>query len=182
MKKKFLIIVTITIFLAVNFILIVSIPENPIKSRYPFFSERKTKSFLAQGWSFFTKNARDKEAYIYKIDTIQNTAEKVMLRNTQISQLLGIKRENRIINSKISRVVEGIDANLWIKYRGKVTEYLEEPANLKKLNIVSIKISKPSLCGLYCIGMKKPIPWSWINLKKTVYMESELILINFKCE
>jgi antimicrobial peptide system SdpA family protein len=181
-KSTILIALSLLTLFIFNYILIVSISENPIKIRYSFFSDRKTKDFTAQGWAFFTKSPRLEEVYLYKIDTVNQSFERVILRNTQFSQLFGIKRDNRLITTKISTITSDIDDNNWINYRGIIDDFLKNKTDYMKLNLISIKTKKPSICGLYCVALKKPIPWSWISLKNKINMESKLILINFKCQ
>jgi antimicrobial peptide system SdpA family protein len=186
MKSNKKIILLVTIFLLVtfifNYILIVSIPENPIKIRYSFFSDKEIKGLTPQGWAFFTKSPRLEEVYLYKIDTISKKIENIILKNVQSSQFFGIKRENRLISSKITTIANDIDKNLWFNYSGNSQDFLKNEENYMRLNRISINIIQPSICGLYCVVMKKPIPWSWSTLKNKINMESKLILINFKCQ
>ena len=160
--------------------LIVYTPENPIKTRYSFFSEKEIKNFTPQGWSFFTKSPKLEEVYLYKVDTINQKIKKVILRNTQLSQLFGIRRDNRLIITKINKITSDIDKDFWVNNNENINVFLKDKTKYDKLNKISIATKKPSICGLYCVILKKPVPWSWINLK--VNMESKLILINFKCQ
>ncbi len=137
---------------------------------------------MPQGWAFFTKNPKSEEVYLYKIDTITQKFENIILRNVQSSQLFGIKRDNRLISTKITTITNDIDRSLWINHKGNISNFLKHDTNYMKLNKITIKIKQPAICGLYCVVMKKPIPWSWVTLKSKINMESRIILIDFKCQ
>lgn len=168
----------ITLFV-ISFLLITSIPENPIRLRYSFFNNKEMKYLIPQGWSFFTKNPREEEIYIYDLSNSLNT--KIKLNNIQLNQLFGIKRENRIIYTKTSTVFQNIDASLLIDFKGDALGFIQKEENMKTLNEVSVNVRKPSLCGKYLIEVKQPIAWSWLSIKSKVKMPSKLIIIDFKC-
>lgn len=180
--NKFLIFISfcvLTVFIF-SYILIVSIPENPIKARYSFFSKKVVKRLTPQGWAFFTKNPRSEEIYFYEIDTTNNKIKNIFFRNVQSSQLFGIKRDNRLIISKLNNIINDIDTELWFSYRGNTLDFLRKNSAYRRINKITVKIREPAICGLYCLEMKEPIPWSWIDLER-INMPSRLILIDFKC-
>ncbi|MRM86663.1 hypothetical protein D1Z98_12280 [Riemerella anatipestifer] len=54
------------IFSTFSIILISSIPFNPIQYKINFVKQVYT--YLPQGWAFFTRDARENQLYIYKIN------------------------------------------------------------------------------------------------------------------
>lgn len=160
------------------YLLILSVPENPIKIRYPFFSHREVTLVAPQGWSFFTKNPRDEDIYLYKIEG--SRLHKKSIVNMQASQGFGIDRENRLISTKLLKITAGIARKDWLTYKGDVTKFVES-IGVDKFAVINVKVKEPSLCGKYCVVLKEPVPWSWSDLKH-VKMPSRFVIINFNCQ
>ena len=162
---------------AVLYLLILSIPENPIKLRYPFFSQRKVTLIAPQGWSFFTKNPRDEDIYLYRIEDTE--LHPVSIVNMQASQVFGVDRENRLISTKLLKITGGIPAKNWLNYRGDVAAFVKS-MGAECFDVLNMRVKEPSLCGRYCVVLQKPVPWSWSGLDN-INMPSRFAIINFNC-
>lgn len=165
------------------YIVILFVPENPIKIRYSNFNNKEILRLFPQGWSFFTKNPR---GYTYKLYRIipnagnSNSVDYVSMVNSQASQYYGINREIRLTSAKLMQIATSIEDEAWYNYRGNTKLLLNNPESISTINLVSMKIESRILRGLYCLEYTKPIPWSYANLKKDFHMPSKLVLINFK--
>ncbi len=183
MKDKFkltgFILISFISMFIIFYIVVTSIPENPIRLRYSFFNNKEMRFLVPQGWSFFTKDPREEEIYIYELNNSDN--KKIRLNNIQFNQLLGVKRENRIRYTKTSNIIQNIDPSLFLDFNGNAQKFVNQNNNKERINEISINVKKPSLCGKYLIEIKEPIPWSWLSIKENIKMPSKLIIIEFKC-
>lgn len=176
----FFIITGLFAFLFVLFVAIIFVPQNPIKIRYSIFNSEQVKRITPQGWSFFTKSPRDADFRIFKLDKTTGNFVEVTLVNSQISQLFGAKRDNRIIHTQINTIASQVEGEIWYKYRGPLDSILTKGSYEKKLNKINLNVSKSFLCGQYVIQESKPIPWAW-SVKENIFPPSKFLLFNFQC-
>ena len=134
---------------------------------------------IPQGWAFFTKNPRDPQVFIYQVDTIDDSIKLENLRNTQLKYLFGIDRSNRKISSKLSKILQGVDSEFFYTSKKSVEDSIKN--DYCSIFKVKVSVKKPILCGLYCLQIKKPKPWSWLRIDTNIITESSIILLNLKC-
>ncbi|MRN16320.1 hypothetical protein D1000_05710 [Riemerella anatipestifer] len=76
------------IFSTFSIILISSIPFNPIQYKINFVKQVYT--YLPQGWAFFTRDARENQLYIYKINN--NKLEIINQKHSNFENIMGLSR------------------------------------------------------------------------------------------
>jgi antimicrobial peptide system SdpA family protein len=161
------------IFLFSN--LIKSISDNPIKINYSFFNLDIFNLALPQGWAFFTRDAKEENVLFYIIGNNKELI-KINMNNSNNNKNLGFSREHRMIFSKITSALNQIDKKFWRTFK-------DNKINTDSISVINFKVKQPSLCGKYCIEVKKPIPWTlYSKLKKKYFLNSKYIIVNFNCE
>lgn len=156
-------------------ILSIYIPSNTFQLSSSNLNDLLVKIF-PQGWAFFTKNPQEEsfDYYIYEKGLIK----KFDLIKNRFDDYLGFKREKREFISKLVSTVSGIDKNKWIKINQNkilITNISSDD------NIFVIKNDiLNSICNKKIIFIKKkPIPWTWRNLKNSSLVK--YIVVSYKC-
>ena len=95
MMKRTVILVSLLLTMALFFyILVISVPNNVLSLNNSVLNNSKMNALIPEGWAFFTRSPREEQIYIYSYKDLR----KVSLKNTDMSQYLGIKRKNRFID------------------------------------------------------------------------------------
>ncbi|HMR43219.1 MAG TPA: SdpA family antimicrobial peptide system protein [Saprospiraceae bacterium] len=162
------------------FLLVTSVPENPVKIRSSFFQKSHVNYFLPQGWGFFTRDPQEERKYLVKMDENGNLVSKE-IRNTSAGMLFGLSRENRIVNSKIGLIYDKLITKKIqpVECEGSIEEFIRK--NGKQLTRATMQVADFGFCGEYYLISQKPLPWSWIALKDNFEMPSKIFKINLEC-
>ncbi|MDK7375602.1 MULTISPECIES: SdpA family antimicrobial peptide system protein [Weeksella] len=175
--KRTVILASLLLTMALFFYMIViSVPNNALSLNNSVFNNSKMNALLPEGWAFFTRSPREEQVYIYTYKDLN----KVSLKNTDISQFLGIKRKNRFIQDKLGKIVSGIESKYWFKYNtSKDIEHI-----LDSLNYITVSVEKPSLCGEYIIEVRRTMPWAYYKseLSKNIAQDRKLVRVGFECK
>lgn len=157
-------------------IMIVSIPNNPISFRYKLYINRNLNALLPEGWAFFTRDCKEEQIFVYKINSSTSLSE-VSFKTSNSDQLFGFIRHNRMMHSKLSSILSNISDSYYY------TENISlDKININKVNRISVKISNSNLCGQYLVKLQKPKSWTWYSSGIASPINSyKLVLINFKC-
>ena len=175
-NRVFFLAVGVTCCCFLLFISIISIPDNPVNLRYSSFNNLKLNAMFPEGWAFFTRDPQEEQFFLY--EWFGGKLREVPIKNAGPSQLFGIIRRNRAIQSKILRVSNSIDEKYWFHYRGDI-----KGVPVDSLTIFSVDIAQPAVCGKYLVQARKPLPWPWYASSRSdkIYLPSRVICINFKC-
>lgn len=177
MKKTYLKLVffysSLLIFLSVIvYMIIISTGRNAITLNHNIPFKSKMNALAPQGWAFFTKDVRKDYFNIYKIET--NKIYPATLKSSELTQYLGIRRDNRIINHKISSILKNIDTELWYNYKGN-------PSGIPKDSLpkISINVKEPMVYGIFLIEGGTPMPYDWyksgLRIRRTMkYIQLEI--------
>ncbi len=159
-------------FLLVASVFVVSVSPNTItlNNNIPFKS--KLNALAPQGWAFFTKDVHKDYFNIYALEGKKIVS--IEMKSSEVSQGLGIVRDNRIINHKIGSILKNIDNELRYKFKGNIDKI---PLDL--LSKVSIKVKEPMVYGVFLIEEGDPMPYDWykskLDIKRTMnYIQLEI--------
>ena len=159
------------------YILVISIPKNPINSRYSFFNSNKMHALLPEGWAFFTRNPREEQISVYNVNK-DKSIEPISIKNMEIKNLFGLDRTSRYTLDKMGTVIGQLPDGYWktITNLDSLNFYIDS------LSVFSVEISRPSLCGKYLIEKRPIMPWSYYSSTKNVVLPSKYVTIKFDCK
>jgi antimicrobial peptide system SdpA family protein len=162
--------------LLVTSIFFTSISFNPIQNRYG--NKQLIFTFLPQGWSFFTRNPREAQVLLYKIDGKRIIP--ITQKHSSYKNLFGLIRKSSIYTSEIQIIRSKINDSLFFNTKWN---YQENKIGLVPKGKITIynEIFSPLLCGEYLLVFQEPIPWAWSKNMKSIKMPAKIIRINIKC-
>lgn len=145
------------------------------------FSHKYTYNmFMPEGWGFFTRNARESQYLMYRIDYPQHKLEIITEKNSSFSSLGGLSRYSRRLNLEFRRLTSSIPDSCWIKKEGKMTQikYDIQPY------IISLSGFKDGILyikrGDYIAVSFEPIPWAWSKYPDNFSTEYKLVKISLR--
>lgn len=123
-----------------------------------------------QGWAFFTKDPRDEQTTLYKIENQKNI--EINMKNGATNAFFGISRKNRIMLIELAQIVNQLDTNSWkvIKSKEEFLTYSDTAKAVEIINFVNHSIFK----GEYLITKQKPLPWSWRENRDSLFMPAKV--------
>lgn len=153
-----------------------SIGFNPVQSNVNYAKE--VLMYTPQGWAFFTRDAREEQVYIYRLEN--NNLMKIDQRHADIRNYFGLSR-------KVSQL--GVEADILTNIIGKrnftatTWNYNDNLLGEIPKRFIEIRnpIKSPVLCGDYVIVYHSVVPWAWSKSKKTVPMPAKVIKLKIKC-
>src|SRR5690606_8020796 len=159
-------------------LLFISTPFNPIQHELPFL--KNIFDITPQGWAFFTRDAREEQIYIYRIDD-QNSLHKINQKHSDATNLFGLSRES----SKLAIETENILYEFQNKDVFLSTDWNYDAMIIGEIpeNYINVKnkINSPILCGNYLFVYHRIVPWAWSKSKKTIKMPARVIKLKIEC-
>ncbi|WP_408043863.1 SdpA family antimicrobial peptide system protein [Tenacibaculum litopenaei] len=148
----------------------VYMPYNPVSYSKSF---KVTLSlFVVEGWAFFTRNAREPNLYIYKIDSERNLKVLDFQRNTSFKNFFGISRAARSLSVEIGGLLIDIDSSKWSKNEEKsITKQFLKSETFPVTN----EAINPVLTDTIFLEYKEKVPWAWIKSYDSITMSSKTI-------
>jgi antimicrobial peptide system SdpA family protein len=157
-------------------VLLSSVEENnlPIKGTIKL----KIKKVIPQGWSFFTRNPKEEDYYIYKYDSVTKRITNLNKTLNSSSNFLGLKRICANSGIELSSICRKIKKSEWQNCKVNLSAY-----NFNDLNSIRIVNFFPgaTINGTYIIQKKSPIPFEWVNTFKGE-MPSQIALLKVVAE
>jgi len=161
----------------ISIIFVSSIPFNPIQHKLDFVKQVYT--YTPQGWAFFTRDAREDQVYIYKINK-DGELKKINQKHANTDNFFGTSR-------KVSKMFAEVDiiTSMIGKKKFYTTTWNYDKNSYGEIpdNFVEVKnlIKHPVLCGDYLLVYHKIVPWAWSNNDK-VKMPAKVIKIRVLCQ
>lgn len=164
----------ISIFLIIN-IYFASMVESPISLTNSVNDNFST--FIPQGWAFFTRDPREAQILIYKIE--KGKIEPIEQKHSSIYNLIGINRKASKILSELQMLIYKIDKKNFVNLKWN---YQTCTYDYKTINPIILKneFLKPILKGEYLIVFQKPVPWAWSKSIDNIKMDAKGIKIKVK--
>ena len=161
-RKVFFFLATLLInVLIIIYLLVISIPDNPIVFRYKLHFNKDINALIPEGWAFFTRDCKEEQIFLYKITN--NSIEPVTLKTSNADQLFGINRHNRIMHSKLSTILSSIKEPYYYKNSIPINKI-----KLTEINEFNVQIVNSKICGKYLIKLQKPLSWTWFSAEVTI--------------
>jgi antimicrobial peptide system SdpA family protein len=155
------------------YLLVTSMPFNPIRARNPVLKRSGINSMIPEGWGFFTRPAREPRVVLYDAQL-----KRVVYNTAAASVFFGLSRYHRALGGKISTIAEELkkDSTVWMKIPGP-------PDNsVQSLIENTVTLSNSHLSGIHYIQLIDPLPWSWVGLKDQWDIPSSVCKINILCK
>jgi len=152
-----------------------SLPYNPIKSTGP--QTRLIRSFLPEGWAFFTRNSREDQTIVYTVNASNfDIARFKWLQNSHYSNYFGLDKKSRYMGVELAYLLSKLKSNDWSSCQKLTKEKIKTLEVIEVKNELEIKNFK----GLLLVQKKEPIPWAWRESSVEVEMPSKIALIKVK--
>ncbi len=153
---------------SVLYFMTIYLGNNPLNENLTL--KQKCASIFPQGWSFFSKSAKEPLLYILKNE--DNDVQLLDIRNASFANYMGLNRHNRILNVEISNILRQINKDTTFTlytYRGSTINELKDTIirSIVRYDTLSVrKALAPSVSGKYIFVFEFPRPWSLIHLKR----------------
>lgn len=151
-----------------------ALPDNPIK--LPFESRKQMRTFLPQGWAFFTRAAQEPRQLILR----REGGDWVSAQEASAapSELFGIRRRARARGVEMALIVARLPRSSWHECDGGVEACLDDlSADLTIHN----DTPNPSLCGDMAFVQQRPVPWAWQRRNRTIDMPAKIARVRLAC-
>lgn len=134
-------------------------------------------AIMPQGWAFFTRNPREENYFIYQ--KVEGKYQQVIQSNCSRSNLFGTARKSRVQSVELGDILAKVDGHEWLS----CPEGIGQSRAVDTLTEVLVlnRVETPTICGLYYIEKKEPVPWAWGKYYKEIAMPSSVIKIHTIC-
>lgn len=144
--------------------------ENPI--RPSLLLSYNTITLLPQGWSFFTRNPREENYYVYEY--LNNEWKLYNVPNFHVDNLFGIKRISRAMAMEIQSLVAQIPDSLWTSFSESSNHQVDTLNSFEVVNYMKIR----PFVGCVMIQKREPTPWAWVE--SNIRMPTKFVVLNVK--
>ena len=124
-----------------------------------------------QGYAFFTRNPRENQIYIYKLNN-QKKFKNYSPNSSTIKMFFGLSRKNNRAILELNEIFPKLTK--WQDYDKSKFDYISFPKDTFQIKSNDSKKIK----GTFLILREKRIPWAWA--KNSFYPKSEFKLIYLK--
>lgn len=148
----------------------VYMPYNPVSYSKSF--KVSLSLFVVEGWAFFTRNAREPNLYIYKMDEEGKLKVLDFQKNTSYKNLFGVSRAARSLSVEVGGLLKDIDSTKWTKNEGQniVNQYI-----ISETIPVMNEAVNPVLVDTIFLEYREKIPWAWIKSYDSIVMPSKTL-------
>ncbi len=172
--------VCVLVFVATTFwvsvivvVLLSALPRNPVS--LPYVQKLMVKTFVPEGWNFFTRNPREELIYLYKKNQANEWVRDPNSFNGNAVNYYGMKRNARALAAEYGLLFTN-NKMQWIACDSTATTCYERDSSFVKVNN---QLRYPLLCGQYLFVLKEPLPWAWSSSKTS--LPAKYLIINFEC-
>lgn len=175
MTKKIFFLVLLFIWLIIFFSLI-SATSGYTSLKIKSEINKNLLTLTPQGWGFFTRNPREENIILYKLDNGENIKQ-VTNKNFTPSNYFGLSRRQRYEAIQISMLLSDIKEEKFLRC---------DQANFQDCNLCKVKINRDGLIhtgyftGTYFIKKEKTIPWAWSKSKENLINPYKIIELEFE--
>ena len=152
-----------------------AMPFNPLA--LPEEDDVAARSWLPQGWRFFTRDPREDQTLLYRLDEGRWVSASLG-PNFRLRNYLGLSRVGRSQAMEMAMLIWGLSKNTWHKCEEASSSCLSAYESPLK---VTNKSPVPSLCGPIGIVLQEQIPWAWAGDHSDVIMPSRVLRLDVQC-
>lgn len=157
-----------------------SLPYNPAKLPFESHSNKVLlKSFLPEGFSFFTRDPREPRLFIYNIES--DSLKLINLPNGSPQNMFGIFKTARAQNLEAGYLLSVIKEESWMKCDEGQGLQCSKNDKVPYIQIRNLYDS-PLLCGKIMLVVRKPVPWAWSKNVAEELMPYDYLKLEIICD
>lgn len=132
------------------------------------FDSLYLKTFLPQGFAFFTREPKEPNIFIYKIENEREVKRMINKSSLSADALLGLNRNNRRTEIEFQYPISKIYR--WHKSIVESENYIDTIYfKIKEINTVK---------GKFLFVKERRIPWAWIKNNPRKIKEYKILILN----
>jgi len=160
----------VSFWLIINAFLI-TVKGNPIEITNAV--DYRVFNFIPQGWAFFTRDPREAQIVIYKIEN-DSILKPYPQRHSSFTNLFGLKRTSSKILTELQLLKLKTSDSLYsdVKWNYQINKFSK--FRLKSFGYKN-EIFEPILLGDFIVVYQKPVPWAWSKSIERIEMPSKII-------
>lgn len=161
---------SVSFWLIIN-VFLVTVKGNPIEITNEVNS--RVFNFIPQGWAFFTRDPREAQITIYKIEN-DSTFKPYPQRHSSFINLFGMKRTSSKVLTELQMLKQKTPDSLYfdVKWNYQINKF--EKFTAKSYEYKN-DIFDPILLGDFIVVYQRPVPWAWSKSIKKIKMPSKVI-------
>ncbi len=180
MKYRFTIVLIVSFTSLCAFVLVIffsSIGFNPVQSEVSH--QRLIKTFIPQGWAFFTRSPREAQSILYSV--VGETLIPVKHKHSGFSKAFGLNRKSTAIVTEASLLRANIPDSVFMN-----TQWGYQADRIGEFPKTSFKVTNEMgqaiLCGEYVLVFQKPVPWAWSKSMEEMDMPAKVARLEIVCD
>lgn len=152
-------------------VFLITVKGNPIEITNEV--DTRVFNFIPQGWAFFTRDPREAQITIYKIEN-DSILKPYPQRHSSFTNLFGLKRTSSKILTELQLLKLKTSDSLYsnLKWNYQANQYSKIPS--EKFEYRN-EIFDPILLGDFIVVYQKPVPWAWSKSIERIEMPSKII-------
>lgn len=133
-------------------------------------------TFVPQGWAFFTRDPREAQIVLYKINN-KNKLIQIGQRHSSSTNLFGLNRRADKIMFEFALIKEKLKDSQFQNTRWNYQYKLFSKTPTITYTVKN-RLKNPNLKGKYIIIFQKPVPWAWSKRIDKIKMPAKIIRLN----
>jgi antimicrobial peptide system SdpA family protein len=127
----------------------------------PFDDRQTVRTFVPQGWAFFTKSPRSPEPTVYGYDPDGSWRTLSFGPQATPGNLMGLDRLGRSQGTELAIILNRLPAKAWSNCDQQPVDCL---SGLQPRYTVVNYSTHRSICGDVGVSVQEVLPWAWRNL------------------
>jgi antimicrobial peptide system SdpA family protein len=151
-------------------------------SESPFWETRAhlpdAISVAPQGWAFFTRDPREATKKVYVEQRGEwNVDQRFYAGSRSLSELF---KRNRLVQVELANVLQQVGDDEWMGCEETRAACTARP-DLPEVDVRNTS-NMQQFCGRFLIEKQPPVPWAWARSADSIYMPSELVVLDVACD
>jgi antimicrobial peptide system SdpA family protein len=152
-----------------------ALPYNPVK--LPFAESIRTVVWAPQGWSFFTRDAR--EARVLVLQQVDGRWRSALRGpNARVANVFGFDRAPRAEGTEMAMLTQAVPPGRWRECEEGIERCL---AKGESAIAVRLPVPHPLICGDVVLVVQQPVPWAWLSMPQKVDMPIRSARVSVSC-
>lgn len=153
-----------------------ALPYNPVE--LPFEKQIAVRSWLPQGWCFFTKDPRDDRMLVFRASGDGSLTPAIDSQTRWPRRAGGFDRRLRAVWIEAGLLFVAVSPNEWSECKEHPARCLEAMEPQRTMVNTS---PEPHLCGRVGLVRQRVLPWAWARARSRLEMPSKVLLLEVAC-
>ncbi|HEX2195632.1 MAG TPA: SdpA family antimicrobial peptide system protein [Actinomycetota bacterium] len=154
-----------------------ALPANVV--HLPFEKELNARTWVPQGWGFFTRSPREPDLEPFVLDDeTDEWAEVSHAPHSELHNLFGLRRASKAQRVELAIVRSGVPKEAWTDCRDHPFDCLDDAETLGPLTNGA---EDPTICGTVGLVSQEPVPWAWARSGRDIVMPSRVARVDVTC-